>query len=187
MKKILFAIVTLLGLMSAASAAPILNTANGHYYDYVGSTSGFSFAEALANASTLSHNGWTGYMATVTDMSEHNFIVAMTGATAWIAASDAASEGVFQWMAGPEAGMALTFSNWAGGEPNDYSIGEDETVINWGAGGSWNDIGNPAFPNYRVGYIIEFSAPNNQVPEPGTIALMLLALTGLGIALRRQS
>lgn len=186
MKKILFAIATVLGLMSAASAAPILNTVNGHYYDYIGSPSGFTFAEALSNANSLTHNGWTGYMATVTAMSEHNFIVSMTGGTAWIAASDAASEGTFRWMAGPEAGMVLTFSNWSAGEPNNYSTGEDETVINWGAGGSWNDIGNPAFPNYRAGYIIEFSAPNNPVPEPGSIALMLLALAALGIAARRQ-
>lgn len=182
MKKLLATWATLT-LAAAAVAAPSLNPANGHYYDYVPApvgSAGFTFAEALANAGTMTVAGWTGYMATVTDSSEQAFITTITRERALIAATDAATEGTFRWVAGPEAGTVLSYSNWSSGEPNDYGSGEDEAVINWGADGSWNDIGNPS--NY--GYIVEFSAPTN-VPEPDSITLTLLALAGVVGARRR--
>ena len=59
-------------------------------------------------------------------------------------------------------------------------------VINWGGDGSWNDIGLPSFPDYRVGYIIEYSGTPVSVPEPGALALAGIALAGLGSMRRRQ-
>ncbi len=187
MKKKLAALIAGMALASVATAAPTLYVANGHYYDFVTSAANFTFAEALADAATLSHAGWTGYLATVTDAGENAFInTSVTTVQAWIAATDAAVEGSYRWVAGPEAGSLLVYTNWEAGEPNNCCGGENEAVINWGSSGTWNDIGNPAFPTYRVGYIVEFSAPTG-VPEPGSLALALVALAGVGFAKRRKA
>ena len=53
----------------------------------------------------------------------------------WIGLSDTANEGEFVWVNGDE----LTYSGWAGGEPNDYGAGEDCAESNWRGSGVWND------------------------------------------------
>ncbi|MBK7900133.1 MAG: PEP-CTERM sorting domain-containing protein [Betaproteobacteria bacterium] len=170
----------------SAQAAP--QFFNGHYYDYINNTSGgFTQDEALADAAGRSHLGMTGYVATVTSLAEQNFIFSsVSNLTAWLGGNDRGTEGSFTWVNGPESGSAFGFTFWSGGEPNDCCSGEDDVVINWGGDGSWNDIGLPSFPDYRVGYIIEYSGTPVSVPEPGALALAGIALAGLGSMRRRQ-
>ena len=59
--------------------------------------------------------------------------------------------------------------------------------MNW-IGDSWNDIGTPAFPDYRVPYIIEFGGLDEDpspVPEPVTLGLLAAGLVPLAIRRRR--
>jgi hypothetical protein len=56
------------------------------------------------------------------------------GAASWIGARDAAVEGEWTW----EDGTPATFTQWHGGQPDDYA-GEDCAGINFGDWGYWND------------------------------------------------
>jgi hypothetical protein len=171
----------------AASAAPVQWAGNGHWYDVVlgvpGAAPGFTWDEAFADAPSKSHMGMTGYMATVTSAAENAFLAANfgTAGTAWLGGTDRQTEGTWQWMNGPEAGQAFVYFNWYPGEPNNCCNGEDDLVTNWGPPGNWNDIGLPSSPDYRVGYMIEYSPAQNGVPEPGVMALLGLGLAGLGV------
>lgn len=149
--------------------APKLNPANGHYYqtvhyprtDRVDRT----FATALAAASASSFNGIAGHLLTVTSAEEQLFLQTTfarqlgdrQAAGMWMGASDAAIEGEWRWITGPEAGQlfwrteettpfqvfgaAVGFESWKReGLTGDYlepnSIGEDFGTITdsgWGA------------------------------------------------------
>ena len=188
MKRIVGALLAVVGCASPAAAVPILYAGNGHYYEYIPTLSTWDEARAAADAS--SHLGLDGYLATITDLAEQNFILLnVTRSVAWLGGNDRAVEGVWRWVVGPEAGSIFygpgapvgAFAYWNGGEPNDCCGGEDDLVFGWDfSTGRWNDIGLPAFSTYEVGYIVEYSGAA-AVPEPATLTLFGLGL----IAVRR--
>ena len=104
--------------------------------------------------------------------------------TAWIGASDAAQEGTWQWVTGPEAGTIFQtgnaptgstqgYTNWQNGEPND-SGGEDYGHI---LGTGWNDYAN----NGPVSnYVVEFTGTANVVSFGFDISTAAKAITALG-------
>ena len=85
--------------------------------------------EAQAAAAAKSYLGATGYLATILDAGENTFITNLISGPAWIGLSDAAVEGEWRWVDGPEAGDLAVYTNWSAGEPNDYASGEDYTQI----------------------------------------------------------
>lgn len=174
---------------------PVLNPANGHYYSLVVGR-GHTFAAALADAATMSHLGIPGHLATITSQAEQGFLNTKiaTSAPLWIAASDAAVEGEWRWVAGPETGQlfwlgdmngtAFGYESWGRSrniqtEPNnlvfsrfgpdeDYAsatMGSDETRAHW------NDLADPPRDGGLAGYILEFST----VPEPSAWAMIAVA------------
>ena len=54
----------------------------------------------------------------------------------YLGASDAGSEGTWEWM----PGCSSTYTHWTDGEPNNYEEQEDFIVMN--EGGGWNDCGD---------------------------------------------
>jgi len=52
----------------------------------------------------------------------------------WIGFTDETDEGTFVWSDGTE----VDYTNWSGGEPNNWSGDEDCTVVR--SNGSWNDL-----------------------------------------------
>ena len=151
-----------------AYAAPIQWTTaaggNGHYYDFIPTQ--ISWTDAEAAVSALSFDGLPGYLATITTAAENNFITANFNQLGWLGGSDAAVEGDWRWVGGPEAGQlffvgqypdpnrqTIIYSDWGSNEPNNFDNtpygfpypGEDYLEFDPRPGGKWNDAPAPRF------------------------------------------
>ncbi len=143
----------------------------GHYYEFI-SDVGISWANAERAAEQRELYGMQGYLATVTTPAEADITGLQARGTGWIGGSDRQTEGVWQWMTGPERGTVFwnggangsspNYANWNTGEPNnlgdeDYAHITDPSV---GRPGSWNDLqvaGDPGGGAYQPkGYIVEY-------------------------------
>ena len=191
------AAMALCGGLGAAVAAPVQWTVasggNDHWYEIV--TGGIpsvrkTWTDARADALSRTHLGLSGYLATVTSAAENIFLDGLEGPFqtrgGWLGGSDAAVEGEWRWVDGPEAGnlfwlgdatgTATGYANWGRSWPNF----EDYLVYN---NDSWSSNGNTNF------YYVEYSAastPPGTVPLPGTLSLAGLALAFLGTRPRRR-
>ena len=167
-------------------------TVNSHYYAVVTASPTLSWSQAKDTAAAMSFNGQQGYLATVTTQGEWDFIrttvVTGTQDTVWVGGSDAAVEGQWRWVTGPEGqtnnGQGLLF--WSGGASGSAQNGLFAT---WQSSafqttGYWaTDVTdylsmysyfNPAFSSGRgdtagvsaggggsVGFIVEFGGLNS--------------------------
>jgi hypothetical protein len=141
----------------------------GHFYQYVSGYRTFENAKFVAQGATA--GGKRGYLVTITSGSENSFIQNNIGmSSAWIGASDAASEGCWRWINGTASDMAAPFfaapnaancgasagfTSWMSGEPNDFNGNEDHALIL--PVGIWNDFTDGAQNlNAPLGFIIEY-------------------------------
>ena len=163
------------------------NPENGHIYKFVVGAISITDARAAALAST--YNGEQGYLVNITSDDEQSFIWNKTNAqNIWTGLSDKDVEGEWAWMNGPEAGEIIyvgatptgtasgsSYIKWCGGEPNDYSIGEDYMVTAWNGNNCWNDFGPPAFSNSASigGYLIEYGTPSSAFSLTGNTQITL--------------
>ena len=145
----------------------------GHYYEYI-SDIGITWAEARSAAASRTYFGLQGYLATVTSPEEAQLTGEQAAGAGWIGGNDAATEGVWQWVTGPEAGIVfwnggvngstLNYANWNANEPNNFGGNESYahvTAPSIGSPGSWNDLplAGDTDPNsdfHPQGYIVEY-------------------------------
>jgi hypothetical protein len=174
-------------IATAATGAQAIPTAwaeNGHAYEIV--WGGISWTDARLAAESAAYRGLTGYLATITSVAEQGFLNTLNwfDADLWIGASDAATEGDWRWVGGPEAGERVGDTFWARGEPNDYGAGEDYAA-GWWSGNAWNDLPNRY--GSVIGYVVEYSAANMPaVPLPAGLPLLLSGIAAIGWAARRK-
>ncbi|WP_159076436.1 PA14 domain-containing protein [Flagellimonas amoyensis] len=167
----------------------VMNEANylastGHYYEYVPSL-GITWTSARDAAALRNFYGLQGYLATISIQDESDLLGSQAPGAGWIGASDAAVEGDWYWVTGPEAGTlfwrgnaggtAFAYEFWNGGEPNN-SGDEDYahiTAPGVGAPGSWNDLSNTgaASGDYQPkGYLVEYGGMPGDPPGPNIAA-----------------
>ncbi|GEO03234.1 hypothetical protein AAE02nite_08980 [Adhaeribacter aerolatus] len=146
--------------------APLMINGEAHYYEQVQVQPNITWQDAMAQAASKSYNGQKGYLATVISAQENEHIRQMLqnaslGVRAWLGGSDAAQEGTWQWVTGPEAGMPFTYSNWTPGEPNNVG---DEDYLMLDVTGQWNDLsnsGNPAAGFAPNIFFVEYGSSEN--------------------------
>ncbi|NAS29954.1 T9SS type B sorting domain-containing protein [Flavobacteriaceae bacterium R38] len=142
----------------------------GHFYQFIPDI-GISWIAAEQAASNLTFFGLQGYLATLTSAEEAQFAGNQITGNGWIGGSDAAEEGVWRWVTGPENGMVFwnggvngstpNFANWNTGEPNQLGNEDYAHITSPGIGidGSWNDLrneGDPSGPFQSMGYVVEY-------------------------------
>ncbi|XZF14346.1 T9SS type A sorting domain-containing protein [Chitinophagaceae bacterium MMS25-I14] len=165
-------------------------SANGHYYQFISGSN--TWMTAKYRADTMRLYGMHGYLATITSAGENSFIQQKLQADGWLGGSDdyryinqakgttayanqAASEGHYYWVTGPEKGTNFSntsygsqyyyygsyapvaangqYMNWNGGEPNNYGNGEQFVEIySSGSTGQWNDLDSTNL----LGFVVEF-------------------------------
>ena len=171
----------------------------GHFYEYVPSL-GITWQNAKTAAEARTYYGLKGYLATITSTEEAQLSGKQAAGAGWIGGSDAAVEGTWRWVTGPEAGKSFFFGDpngiydggttvgsnipfafWNNGEPNQAGDEDYTHVTAPGVGnpGSWNDLsntGNPSGDYQPKGYIVEYGG------TPGDPILNLSASTTISVA-----
>ncbi len=120
-----------------------------------------TWTEAKADAAARG-----GHLATITSPAEWNNILkqlgdTLTGKSVWLGASDAQTEGSWQWVTGEKWG----YSRWATGQPNNVGKAQHylQLMNTTGAACLWDDQSLVRMPYYLLER--PAAAPATQVPD----------------------
>ncbi|AEM70885.1 C-type lectin domain protein [Allomuricauda ruestringensis DSM 13258] len=173
----------------------VMNEANylestGHYYEYVPSE-GITWTAARDAAALRTFYGLQGYLATISFQDESDLLGSQAPGAGWIGASDAATEGDWYWVTGPEAGTlfwrgtgggtAFGYEFWNSGEPNQSGDEDYAHITAPGVGlpGSWNDLSNTgaASGDYQPkGYLVEYGGMPGDPTHPDLAATTMITV-----------
>ena len=120
-----------------------VNPDNGNCYLYVGN----SITWVLADEDCALRGG---YLATVSDREENEFVAALADVPVWIGLSDQDTEGGFRWVTGER----VEFVNWATNNP--YSENELQDCVRLIEGGQWDDSECDSISGRDNAYVCEF-------------------------------
>lgn len=161
---------------TTATAQPVFNPANGHYYELVSVSREWDAARGQAD--TMTAYGMPGHLVTISDAAENQFVSGMPGVAQlypWIGAfqptGSSEPSGGWRWV----TDEPFVYTNWNPSEPNNSGGAENWAQL-WqqnSQGRTWNDASG------RNTFIVEYE-PAQTVPEAAsTLALMGMGLMGL--------
>jgi hypothetical protein len=138
---------------ATTTAMPVQWGDNGHWYEAISGE--FTWDEAKSHAESLTHNGMTGHLATLTSLEENEFVwLNRRGKHEYLLGGERI-DGDWTWV----TGEIWTWDNWADGQGSNPS--EDKLNFMDRDHGSWNDCSNVgSFP----GFIVEYE-PNDPAPR----------------------
>jgi hypothetical protein len=160
------------------TAVPVLNGANGHYYEAVSVPEGIDCPRAEQDAAKRSFGGFRGHLATIATGQENDFLMAnfpeVGGESGyWLGgyrpAGTSAPRGGWHWVAGD----AMVYTNWEAGAPN--AAVDQDAAIHFGTQqpGKWSDL--PVVSTVG-GYLVEYE-PTCSVGVSATYDNGALSLT----------
>ncbi|MGN6136039.1 MAG: cadherin domain-containing protein, partial [Aureliella sp.] len=148
----------------SADASLSYDAGTGKFYRSVRANASWSTAQASANNDLL--NGVAGDLVAIGSEYENTLVWSMAralGDDVWLAASDATTEGTWNWnsaAAGDRTfyssatGLAAgSFANWSPGEPNDSGSNEDYAQL-YVDTGKWNDMAETS----QMSFIVQWDA-----------------------------
>ena len=162
-------------LSSTAWAAPVFNPSTGHYYERIDQV-GLTWDQANQAASSMSYLGTSGYLMTITEATEQQFLADNLTAgydtvnyNYWVGGLQAVPNGGpsldWQWI----TGEIWNFTNWQPNEPND-DLGKEEDALNVVGANNWEWNDAVRSSNYsQGGFLVEYS-----IPEPTSTALVVM-------------
>ncbi len=129
---------------------------------YVLTDDALTWEAAQAEAQQLGGN-----LVTINDAAEDRWLQEAFGEEQryWMGLSDRQQEGTFTWA----SGEALTYTNWAPNEPNDWQGTQDFGVINFGSSKQWDD--EHAYSQFRG--IIEIKLDGSTEVPPTVLPTVL--------------
>ena len=131
---------------------------NSHYYELVNAPN-LSWTDARAAAEAAG-----GHLATITSLAENEFIYNTLGVgnrPLWLGGFQPPDfveppfDDGWQWV----TGELFSYTNWAGGEPNNTTLDNEDSLVFWTAG-TWNDSPTGWTGYGNGGYIIEYPDPD---------------------------
>ncbi len=180
--------VVMLLIQTGASALPIFNSDNGHYYDIVVSQDTISWLNANAAAQTSTYESMAGHLGTITSAEEFNWLTShfdQPSNNVWLGGQNdpSSSPDGWEWVTGEPWG----YTNWASGQPDGSSSVSQYLYYDPAADGNPANDGedeNPETNNYLVEY--ESELQTTATPEPMSMLLMASGLAGLGFMRRKK-
>ncbi|MFM9133449.1 MAG: lectin-like protein, partial [Actinomycetota bacterium] len=144
----------------------------GRYYERVTAT--LTHAQAQSAAAGRTFAGRTGYLMNVTSSAENSVIVSQLGGgtatSGWIGGSDAAVDGAWRWVAGPEAGTQFwsgaaagsavsgRYANWYSGQPAGST---SQNCAAYSTSSQWDDID---CATTQSTYFVEYGGQSSDAP-----------------------
>ncbi len=159
--------------ISLTEPGEVVREENGHLYEVI-AASGLTWPQAQAAAEALTRYGSQGYLVTISDADENQYVADRLSQAGWMGASDSDVEGDWKWVTGPEAGTSFwsggiggsvvpgQYANWGNNQPDNFGPGEDCGQFVAGGTGLWNDL--PCSGTTLDYYVAEFGAPGD-LPE----------------------